>query len=745
MSYSFDSRLGEQLYRLLPEVYRTRDKKGAGETGVVDDSLARYLDAHGHLLDLIHAMLEQQLKDALPESSQGWLLPYFARLVAVRIVSPDSRGRHAEVANAIGWRQRKGSLKCAEEIAEALAGVEAEIQEGWKRVAVTPRIGMPIIPASAIDKTLGTLKINESPAYEVIAHPSLPAVMSDMRTLSRALVSKSDNPAGKSSVLRGVTHTWRQLNRHGAPCFPGSYEDVSRRTVDLRTPDHTNGRYHHKRLLVFTPPPTGFFGLEPKRLDWSDLEEHKNIIEQVTKNEITSIRNVSGRRVVINDDVTLTGNYIIEGLVFDKTLEISDGCRIELASVETEMLRAKTFSGDEPVVAAVDSLFGDFSAGNHLVTLDSCTVLRKASMSIVEARDCIFMEIEGEEIEGAFEYCRIPDDSRLSKDPSKISIKSHNANINSKYGYVPVFDDPEFIDGQTFLAAQAVLSPKAPGAVYAGASDHGEMGYYHRGRSYPVHITNTKTKELTVPEDGGYRLDDLIFDEEVTVSEDSGTLTLSRVAAPSLVVGKPLNTSGAAVPSLHAVDCLFQSINVPAGLARLEYCTVMETADCKHLQASDCIFAGSIVNTVVPKTKKEKPTFFNCLRYSVVPSDLSTDLRILFRLINEKGELTLGSNTMLKTVFGKFRYCKDGHGSQIQLRSPKYNEWGYGVPGPLTPDAIRFGAEDGGEMGATHHKYYALKAKAMVEKMREFLPVGIEPVVIQDERMLHEPPKEIES
>ena len=32
MSYAFDSRLGEQLYWLLPEVYRTRDKK-AGRVG----------------------------------------------------------------------------------------------------------------------------------------------------------------------------------------------------------------------------------------------------------------------------------------------------------------------------------------------------------------------------------------------------------------------------------------------------------------------------------------------------------------------------------------------------------------------------------------------------------------------------------------------------------------------------------------------------------------------------------------
>ena len=50
----------------------------------------------------LHATLEQQLQDTLPQNSQEWLLPYFAQLLAVNIVSPDEDGRHAEVANAIG-------------------------------------------------------------------------------------------------------------------------------------------------------------------------------------------------------------------------------------------------------------------------------------------------------------------------------------------------------------------------------------------------------------------------------------------------------------------------------------------------------------------------------------------------------------------------------------------------------------------------------------------------------------------
>jgi hypothetical protein len=35
-------------------------------------------------------------------------------------------------------------------------------------------------------------------------------------------------------------------------------------------------------------------------------------------------------------------------------------------------------------------------------------------------------------------------------------------------------------------------------------------------------------------------------------------------------------------------------------------------------------------------------------------------------------------------------------------------------------------------MGSFHHKFYCLKFEAVLEKMREFLPVGIEPVLVRD-------------
>ena len=109
-------------------------------------------------------------------------------------------------------------------------------------------------------------------------------------------------------------------------------------------------------------------------------------------------------------------------------------------------------------------------------------------------------------------------------------------------------------------------------------------------------------------------------------------------------------------------------------------------------------------------------------------------------LLDERGETALGSNTMAVPVFINFEYCDP---AGFEKRTPVFGEPGYGVLNPVTPDVIRFGAEDGGEMGACHHKLYSLKAEAVLDKMREFLPVGIEPILIPDPRLLHVPPEQI--
>lgn len=737
MSYAFNSRLGEQLYQLLPEVYRTRDKKArqvGGGSGTED--LAKYLDAHGHLLDLIHATLKQQFDDALPDSSQDWLLSYFAQLLAANIVSPDSDGRRAEIKHAVSWRQRKGTLKCAEEIAEAVGQMEVEIQEGWKRVAMTPRIGMPLMPLEAWDATLKN--IDMTIPSEAARHPALPAAMVDLRRPSRAVEALSTNPAARTSNFRGVIQTWRQTNRHGVPCFRDSFDDVSRRTVDIRTPDAVNGHYHHKRLLAYAPPPAGLFPFDPLIRTW-DKALQENFIKVKHESGVLVYSNSTERILVIhkttegasNDKIELEAgkNYRIENIHFSGTLLLTKG-QLELQRVEAGKVQVDTFSTDEPVMIAENCLFNVLSVGAGTAKLDSCTILDKAILKDVDTVNCIFNDFEynGDVlITGEVRYSRIPsslydhiqDKKQLKKCTTKAlgvfaTIISYKVGIRDNNG-------------------AGVLRPDCDPSIYAGASDGGEMGYFHHGREgRPVRIKGDQ-----ILGKGGHSLEDIIFED--AVKADGGKLVLIRSAAKSLTVNTALSfdTNDEVIPALAAKDCLFDDLTVAAeGLARLEYCTVMDKADCKHLQASDCIFAGSIINV------EEPPSFLNCIRYSNIPVGLDDNVANALRLMDDSNKIAPGSNTLETPVFHDFDYCTEDNGDWEFIRkSAEFGDPGYGVLAPVTPDAVRFGAEDRGEMGAYHHKYYSLKVEAVLDKMREFLPVGIEPVLIQDTRLLRVPPE----
>lgn len=732
MSYAFDSRLGKQLYQLLPEVYRTRDKTaGLVGGGSGDEDLARYLDAHGHLLDLVHATLEQQLKDTLPESSQDWLLPYFAQLLAANIVSPDSEGKHNEIAHAVSWRQRKGTLKCVEEIAEAVGQMEVEIQEGWKRVAMTPRIGMPLMPARAWDDTLD---IDMAVPSEAARHPTLPAAMVDLRRPSRAVEALATNPAARISSFGDIRQVWRQKNLHGAPCFGGSFDDVSRRTADIRTPDAINGHYHHKRLLAYAPPPAGLFPCDPIQLTWDERHDslYEHLIEEKEENAVSLIRNKTDRIIEITDDVTLSPAkpYRVEGLNFKTKLSVDDGGSLELHQVEAVEVQVDTFSTDEPVVIAENCLFEELSVGSGTARLDSCTILNTAFLYDLDAINCIFMDMTGTSISGVVQYSRIPVAPPIS--PDSMTVEDCTS------------DEPVFFNNQTVLTAKAVLAPNIPKSIYNGANDGGEVGYFHTGRKgRPVCIEDDQS--LVIPVEGGYPLEDINFAGVIGIEAGGGKLVLIRSAAKSLTVNTALSDddNGDVMPSLDATDCLFDELTVASGLARLEYCTVMQAANCMHLQASDCIFAGSIESVTKPNTGMQPPSFLNCVRYSVIPADLDQGIAKALRLIDESNKITLGSNTLETPVFIQFDYCTKDNGRWTFDPGPaEFGEPGYGVLDPVTSDAIRFGAENGGEMGAYHHKYYSLKAEAVLDKMREFLPVGIEPVLIQDTRLLHVPPEQ---
>jgi len=475
----FDTSTGRQLYDILPEVYRTRD---GGETGA---DLAAWLDACGELLDRIRATLDQRLADSFPDQPpagravQEWLLPYFAQLLDVRLVSPHPEGRREEVARAVGWRQGKGTRSVLDEVAEVVGGSTAEVQEGWKRVAVTPRVDLPLEPVPALAGGLGATPDPNNP-LTAARHPGLPAVTPDLRGLLGPAMG-----------------------------CPGGHRDHTRRTPDTRVPSWNAGHFHPFRVLVFVPPPVAFFPVDRIELNWGarHLPEHEHhITDEVGEDGVRSVRNPRPREQTVG---ILTpppsfdeGEVVISDLEFDEPLKLKAGPaggRLVLRGVAAPKVSVEWESGSgtgELVLDARDCLLGAIEAPDAEVRLDASTVLGPTTAWRILASDSLFagpVEIGDHtgEAPSCIRFSRIPLELARAAAMSLLGKKRINwLNWPATTTDAPIFAGGEICnrEGHRQPVAQfgspgcGTLSPAAPDSIAFGAEDGGEMGAHHRHR-----------------------------------------------------------------------------------------------------------------------------------------------------------------------------------------------------------------------------------------------------------------------
>ncbi len=123
----------DQLYALLPAIYRTRD---------VENGQPLYA-----LLSVIHeqgAIVEENIRqlydDEFIETCAPWVIPYIGDLVgsdAIYEIDGAISGRRAEVANTIGYRRRKGTLLALDQISMDVSGLPAAAVESFRRLITT--------------------------------------------------------------------------------------------------------------------------------------------------------------------------------------------------------------------------------------------------------------------------------------------------------------------------------------------------------------------------------------------------------------------------------------------------------------------------------------------------------------------------------------------------------------------------------------------------------------------------------
>ncbi|MFZ7127167.1 MAG: phage tail protein [Desulfobacterales bacterium] len=612
---------GRRLYEMLPAVYRSRD----------NGDLAGYLDGCGRLLDLVAQTLRQRLADAFPDhppenqpACQEWLLPYFADLLDVRLVSPHARGRREEIGNAVAWRQRKGTAACIEQVAEAVAQMEVEIQEGWRRVAVTPRIGMPLPSA----RSLGYESEPEFDGRGLFAHPALgarhpglPAATVDFRCPLRAVTAGPGNPAARTTRFGNHPVSWRQAGLHGAPCFPGSFEDVSRRTADIRTPDFCRGHHHPRRLLLFAPPPAGFFPAQegPVELrmegtapfDYAPCRESRSACcgEFAAASPPEGV--MTGDRGVLSIDTDDAGGV---------------GIPVVVTRISGSVLGLKGPPPPEGLVVPVEP-------DRVRLRLQSTLTVRWSQRHESQFQELIEERVEIRRQESGNQDVRVIRNRTLGTD-----------------WFVPIriIGRIDLDGGQTHRFEGLVLANTLAGPLAR------------------VELRETAAFQVEIQTEDIHR------------------------------------------PVVDARDSLIRTLLTPGGLSRLEYCTVLDPIVSAAIEASDTIFMGTMRQGGLPI----RPPSPACLRYSRFSREQITS-----------GISAPHSNT-----------------DPVELVSAVFGERGCGVLHPATAASVRFGAEDGGEMGACHGRLHTLQTAAVLEKLKDFLPVGIEGVLITDTRLLEPPP-----
>lgn len=153
--------------------------------------------------------------------------------------------------------------------------------------------------------------------------------------------------------------------------------------------------------------------------------------------------------------------------------------------------------------------------------------------------------------------------------------------------------------------------------------------------------------------------------------------------------------------ALHALDCLIESFSVPRGLVQLQGCTVLADSVAQTLNASDCLFMGTVRRDLPSRSPGPAA---GCLRYSrLAPTQAA-------------GGCTVVAGTCCSELPVFYSLAPGARAC--------------GVLHPATPDSIRQGAEDGAELGAFHHRRDTWAWDAALHKLAEHMPLGMWAVLV---------------
>ncbi len=213
----------EQLFALLPAVYRNRD-------GDIGDPLQSLYVVLARQLGIVEDNIQQLYDDQFIETCAPWVIPYIGDLIgynSIYEVAGASFDSRAEVANTIGYRRRKGTLIALEQVAADVSGRTVVAVEEFRHLITTESMRL-VRPHHA-----STLNLRNASALDRFgsAFDTTFRTVDVRRIAPRLRLTPEPDPAPLEISLHGpgrfnipdvAIHLWRLKSRPviNAPAFP---------------------------------------------------------------------------------------------------------------------------------------------------------------------------------------------------------------------------------------------------------------------------------------------------------------------------------------------------------------------------------------------------------------------------------------------------------------------------------------------------------------------------------------------
>jgi hypothetical protein len=159
----------EELYRLLPAVYRLRDHDEGGPLRALIAVLAEQAA-------VVQEGVEQAYDDLFIETCAEWAVPYIGDLIGARLLGATAAAaapfsRRAQVANTLAARRRKGTLAMLEQLARDTTNYPAVAVEFFKLLVTTQYMNhpRPESAGTADVRRRGLLERTDTP-FDRLAH-----------------------------------------------------------------------------------------------------------------------------------------------------------------------------------------------------------------------------------------------------------------------------------------------------------------------------------------------------------------------------------------------------------------------------------------------------------------------------------------------------------------------------------------------------------------------------------------------